>query len=67
MKSARKFSFHPVRHRGVQFTCDYAVFSGKSNSSICYVTDKTRGRLVSIALNRFLNSPEGEKWLEKNT
>jgi hypothetical protein len=50
----------------IKFTCDWGVFPAKNGTSVCYTTDKKRARLISIALNRFLNSDEGKKWLKKN-
>lgn len=64
MKSDKRFRFHCIKTFPV-FTCKYAVFNGDGQSSMCYVTDMRRGRLIAMALNRFLNSPEGEKWLKK--
>ena len=49
----------------LRFTCDWAVYPEGGNTSLCYCTDIKRARLISIALNRFVNSVEGRKWIEK--
>ena len=65
----KKYKFIPVKPK-FNFKTDWGVYQVKNgsagNSSMCYTTSKDRARLISIALNRFLNSDEGVKWLEIN-
>jgi hypothetical protein len=60
-----RYNFMPKKPM-LFFTCEWGVYPKANNTSVCYTTDKKRARLVSIALNRFLNSDEGKKWLDKN-
>jgi len=48
-----------------QFTCDWAVYPVHHGTSMCYTTSKIRARLVALALNRFMNTPEAAAWLKK--
>ncbi len=59
------YNFSPKKTL-LNFRCDWGVFPKYGDSSVCYATDKKRARLVSISLNRFMNSDEGKKWIEKN-
>ena len=65
----RKYKFVPAKP-DFFFECKYGVFQVRQHkaggTSICYTTSKDGARLVSVALNRFLNSDEGRKWLEDN-
>jgi hypothetical protein len=54
------------RKHALQFRCEWAVYPVGGDSSVCYVTDKMRARLVSLALTRFLNTTEGDEWLKRN-
>jgi hypothetical protein len=61
----KKFNFMPKKP-GLIFQCYWGVYpkTHVSGTSVCYTTGKVQAALISVALNRFLNSPEGEKWLE---
>lgn len=54
-----------VEKPALKFECDWAVFPKHGHASICYTTGKAYAKLVAVALERFLNSPDGDKWLKK--
>jgi hypothetical protein len=61
----KEFNFMPKKPM-LQFNCPWGVYGKNKDTSVCYTTDKMRARLISIALNRFMNSEEGTKWIEEH-
>jgi len=61
----KKYKYAPAKHL-LQFQCPWAVYPIGGTSSLCYATNKFYARLISLSLNRFMNSDEGKEWIAKN-
>jgi hypothetical protein len=46
----------------IKFTCDWAVYPVRSDSSMCYTTSKERAELIADALNKYKG---WKKWWKK--
>ena len=47
------------------FACKYGVYPKNGTSSVCYVTDETRGKLICDALEYYLKNFDNQKIIDE--